>query len=140
MYNNNSYMNNNQFNGQYYPSYAPYLQPQKQMSAFSDVMYGTLAEASAYIVPPTKSFMFINRDNMEFYVKSADNMGNSTLETYKYSKAINNPTENISHDLGAFLSREEASNIFATKEDITNINARLEEISKKFNMEAKVNE
>ena len=137
---NNSYIGNSQYNGgQYYPSYTPYMQP-KQMSAFSDVMYGTLAEASAYIVPPTKSYMFINRDNMEFYVKSADNMGNSTLETYKYSKTINNPTENISHNLGVFLSREEASNVFATKEDITNINARLEEINKKFNMEAKINE
>ena len=130
---NNSYLGNNQYNaGQYYPSYTPYMQP-KQMSAFSDVMYGTLAEASAYIVPPTKSYMFINRDNMEFYVKSADNMGNSTLETYKYAKATNNPTENVSRDFGSFLSREEASSVFATKEDITNINARLEEINKKFN-------
>lgn len=65
------------------------MQPQQPMQPqeipFSDVRYGTLDEAKAYIVMPGKSAMFINRNLGEFYVKSANNMGEPLLETFKYS-------------------------------------------------------
>lgn len=135
MYNN--YLGNNQYAQQYYPNYMPnynYQQTPIQQDSPMELKFGTLDEAKAYIVPPTKSVMFIDKDKSEFYVKTADNMGKSVLEEYKYSKTINNPTETNSFNLDGFLKREEAS-LFATKEDIANINARLEEISKNFNVQ-----
>ena len=139
MYNNSYIGNQNQFQGQYYPNYTPsynYQQmPVQQESPFTDVRYGTIDEAKAYIVTPMKSVMFINRDKGEFYVKTADNMGKSTVEEYKYTKLENNPTESKSFDFEAYLKREEAKNVFATREDITNINLKLEEIKKQLNID-----
>ena len=97
MYGNN-YMGMNQY-GQYNPNYmqgyqAYQQQPLRQQPAqpvqnqdvpFSEVRYGTLDEAKAYIVMPTKSVMIINRGAGEFYIKTANSMGEPTLETFKYA-------------------------------------------------------
>ena len=64
----------------------PQPQAQPQEMPFSDVRYGTLDEAKAHIVMPGKAVMFINRNLGEFYVKSANQMGEPLLETFKYSK------------------------------------------------------
>lgn len=73
---------------------------QYQEVPFSEVRYGTIDEAKAYIVGPSKSVMFINRDTSEFYIKSADNMGKPSLETFKYSKSNSNSSQAVSGENG----------------------------------------
>lgn len=109
---NNSYLGNNQYGANTYNSYGSnlgqYQTPQymqrpmniqgQQQTQYADVPflyvgYGTLDEAKAYIVPPTKAVMFIDRDKSQFYIKSADNMGKPSLETFNYSNLDNKSTE-----------------------------------------------
>lgn len=70
----------------------PMVQPQQQIIQsqnqnndipFSEMHFGNLKEAEAYIVAPMKSVLFLNKAEGEIYVKSADNMGNPSFMTYK---------------------------------------------------------
>lgn len=141
---NNSYFGGNQYGtpnyntfGQSYGTYQPQVTQrpmatqQYQDIPFSDVMYGTFDEAKAYIVAPTKSVMFIDRDKSEFYVKSADNMGKSFLEPFKYSKLDENPTEpkQPEIDLSQFVKSSDLID-FVTKQDLATINEKLDTLSK----------
>lgn len=109
---NNNYMGYGQY-PQYNPNYMqgyqqfqqqrPMQQPiqqsqtqqplQNQEVPFSEVRYGTLDEAKAYLVMPNRAVMFINRGVGEFYIKSANSMGEPTLETYKYMTLADNVEE-----------------------------------------------
>ena len=143
MYNNNSYFGGNQFGtpnynsfGQNYGAYQPQpiqrpMATQYQDIPFSDVMYGTFDEAKAYIVAPTKSVMFIDRDKSEFYVKSSDNMGKSFLEGFKYSKIDENSpeTKQPEIDISLFVKSSDLVD-FVTKQDLATINEKLEALSK----------
>lgn len=132
MYNTNSYMGNMQYNPQPYASYGytgygyqpqmqnPVQKPtQPQDFPFSVVRFGTLDEAKAHIVPPSKAIMFIKSDFTELYVKSADSMGNPMLETFKCSRVNENPTlpQTPAIDTEIFAKREELKN-FVTADDI----------------------
>lgn len=154
-------MYNNPYNQYQTPNYNAYGQsynmyqsqpiqqrPMQQQSSmtppqdvpFSDVRFGTLDEAKAYIVPPMRSVMFINRNVGEFYIKTANNMGEPMLEVFKYSKVDNNPTPEVksefdpkdyvkSSDLADFLRKNDIKG-FVTQEDLRLINAKLEQLQK----------
>lgn len=139
MYNNNSYMG-----GSYYTPYPQGYQVyqnnnmiQRQMPQqpqdipFTVVRFGTLDEAKAHIVPPTKAVMFIKSDFTEIYVKSADNMGNPTLETFKCSRLTENPTEieTPKFDPKEFVKTSDLSD-FVTKQDLKDINVKLDHLQK----------
>ena len=152
----NSYLGNNQYGNQYYQGYGQTYNPYQnmQMNArptqstnlvqdvpFIEVRFGTLDEAKAYIVPPTKAVMFIDRDISQFYIKSADNMGKPTLESFKYSALTNNPNEDKSFkfdpsefvktgDLKDFLTRKDLED-FITKDDIKNLTIEMDKLKKK---------
>lgn len=118
------------------------VQPQVQDVPFTEVRFGTLDEAKAYIVPPTKSVMFINKDLDEFYVKSADNMGKPTLERFGYSKlddTDNAPKNNVGIDTSAFIKRDELKDI-ATKSDLVAINEKMSALESKINKANKISE
>lgn len=72
--------------------YSQYNQLQEQQNDII-VKYGTRKEAEPYIVPPMKSAMFLNNGDGEIYVKSTDNMGNSSFKVYKQVLLGNNTTE-----------------------------------------------
>lgn len=46
-------------------------------------------EAKAYIVNPNMRVMLLDRDKSVFYIKSADSLGTSTIEAFKYEKVTN---------------------------------------------------
>lgn len=146
------------------PYYQPYsqqgqqtVQPQQPMQyqevPFSEVRYGTIDEAKAYIVGPSKSVMFINRDTSEFYIKSADNMGKPSLETFKYSKSTSNSTQPVSgeidhteparerdmkdfvkrNELEPFLTAENAKD-FVKKSDIKALTDKIEVLQKQISI------
>ena len=139
MYNTNSYLGNMQYNPQGYNSYGynnyGMYQPQVQSQAqkpiqqqefpFSVVRFGTLDEAKAHIVPPSKAIMFIKSDFSEIYVKSADTMGNPALETFKCSRIDNYTADTISPvlDTKEFVKQGDLKE-FVTKKDIEGLCAR----------------
>lgn len=122
MYNNQFYPNT-QYGQPYnymYQNQMPQkpLQPQQEMP-FKEVRYGTIDEAKAHIVMPNQSVMFINRNIGEFYVKSANNMGEPLLETFKFEK-VDNLSENTQKadiDTNLFVKRDDLKDV-VTKEDL----------------------
>ena len=116
---------------------------------FNEVRFATLKEAEAYIVVPNTKVMFMDRDNSVFYIKSADSLGKSTLEGYKYTPMDNSPTESVSLDfdpkdfvktddlknyltkqyLDGFVTRNDIKD-FITKDDLKGIDARFDKLQK----------
>lgn len=154
----NSYLNNNQFGtqpfgtfnnfGAYVPPQVqrPMVAPQQNQAPFSEVRYGTLDEAKGHIVMPANSVMFINRNLGEIYIKSANNMGEPSLEIYTYAKKENsdtnnsfdssfNPQEFVKKDdikelLTGFIKNDDIKD-FATRKDFDKVIAQLQQIEKK---------
>lgn len=106
------------------------VQPQNNMP-FNDVRFATIEEAKAYIMLPNTKVMFMDRDNSVFYIKSADSLGKSTIEAFKYARIENNPNESVSHEidtkdfvkmedlkdyLKGFVTRDEFNDIFKKNE------------------------
>ena len=91
-YNNyNPYMANTQYYSPYGQTYQNVQMPQRQMQPmqteevpFNDIKFVTEDEARAYIVMPNAKVMLMDRDKSVFYIKSADSLGKSTLEGFKY--------------------------------------------------------
>lgn len=128
MYNNAYYGYNPQSYNQSY-GYMPQQAQQFQNNAFSKVIYGTLDEAKAYILTPNESIMIINKELGEFYVKTADVMGKSVLEGFKYSKIDNNATQSVSAEIDTkeFVKTSDLDK-FATKQELENIYQQLASI------------
>ena len=132
MINNNSYFGTTPFNNSYVPynsnlnqfQNSTYIPRQQQTQQYTDVPflfvgYGTLDEAKPYIVPPTKAVMFIDKVKNEFYIKSCDNTGNPSLETFKFTRVTDNPSEEVSSqiDTKEFVTKQDLS-LLPTKEDL----------------------
>lgn len=114
---------------------APAPQPvQNQEVPFSEVRYGTLDEAKAYIVMPSRAVMFINRGIGEFYIKSANSMGEPTLETYKYTSAekdfVVELEEKKEESKPSYVKKEDLKD-YATLDDLNRFEGTLTEINKK---------
>lgn len=114
--------------------------PQQQVMAvqdvpFNDVKFVTEDEAKAYIVMPNMKVMLMDRDKSVFYIKSADSMGKSTLEGFRYSKLEDNSqeTQNAQNDSKNWLTKDDLSNFitiddikeFSTKEETKEISTRI---------------
>ena len=85
-------------------------------------------DAEDYMILPNMRVMLIDRKNSIFYIKSADSLGITTNEAYKFSKLTNKSTESVSHeidtkdfvkmqDLKGYITREDLAN-FITKDDL----------------------
>jgi hypothetical protein len=125
-----------------------YMQP-TNTSPINDIKFVTADEAKAYIVMPNTKVMLMDRDKSVFYIKSADSLGKSTLEGYKYTPLDNTPSESVSpvldpkdfvktqdldnyltkDDLANFLTRNDAQN-FITRDDFKSIDAKLDKLQK----------
>ena len=113
------------------------IQPQSQNNdiPFSEIHFGNLKEAEAYIVAPMKSVCFVNNALGEIYVKSADGMGNPSFKTYKQVGVDNNPTNTqtlvvdplkcVTRDDLVGFARVEDLNVFANKKNVEEINSKL---------------
>lgn len=143
-------MYNNYF-GQYptyqnygqYPQYQP-LQQRPQMQPmvqqpveqqpkmpFSEVRYGTRAEAEARVVYPTESIMFIDKNLGEIYIKTANQMGEPTFEEFTFKRKDNEQTvaEQPKITTENFLTKEDAKD-FLKKGDLKTIDQKLDFLEK----------
>lgn len=94
-------------------------QQQNTEIPFSEIHFGTMKEAEAHIVAPMRSVLFFNRALNEIYIKSADNMGNPLLETFKKVGTEDKSSEVVlgEFDPKEFVKREDL-NALPTKEDL----------------------
>ena len=143
----NPYLNN-QYNGTYIPNYNYNQQvpmqrpmqttPQQQTAEdvpFNDIKFVTEDEAKGYILFPNTRVMLLDRDKSVFYIKTADSLGKSTLEGYKYTKLEDKSIESVSHEidtkdfvktqdmkdyLSNFITKDDMKN-FITKEEFDNV-------------------
>lgn len=153
MFNNNymGYSQYPQYNPNYMQGYQAFQQPiQRPMQPqpiqtnqeiiFSEVRYGTAEEAKAHLVPPNKAVMFINRNVGEFYIKSANGMGEPTFETFTYSKADVpvTPTTNTQEKLD-FIKREDLKD-YITFDDLNRFEEQIAQLDKKVNKALRLKE
>lgn len=144
---------NYSYNGyQYNPmGYQQYQQPQpmaqnimqQQVSdnPFAEAHFGTIKEAEGHIVAPNKSVAFYNSPLGEIYIKTADNMGNPSLITFK---RVNNQQETQTpqfdpnlfvkrDELGQFITKNDLGN-FTTKDDLKELYSKLDVLQRKMNI------
>lgn len=142
-------MYNNYF-GQY-PSYQNYMQPQyqpmqqrpqmqpmvqqqpvEQEMPFSEVRYGTRAEAEARVVYPNRSIMFIDKNLGEIYIKTANQMGEPSFQEFTFKAKESEkqePIEEVKIDTQNFLTKEDAKD-FLKKGDLKTIDEKLDFLEK----------
>ena len=154
-YNYNPYLNNQNY-GMYPQSYQQPITQQQMMqnqtsyqqtkydAPIQDIKFVTADEAKAYIVMPNTKVMLMDRDKSIFYIKSADSLGKSTLEGFKYSRLDESSNESVSPQfdtkdfvrkedlqsfLSGFLTREDVKD-FITKDELKGIDNKLENFQK----------
>ena len=124
--NYNSYLPPNIYgNGRFYNNYNPQPQQnynmQMQMNRQSDlpvqnIRFVNADEMKGYIVFPNTTEMLIDRDNKIVQLKSADQIGYSTVKTFKFEE-ISEPTKKMS------TNSENSNQIdlkeYVKKEDLT---------------------
>ena len=140
----NPYLNN-QYNGTYIPNYnynqqrpVQPMTPQPQTTEdvpFNDIKFVTEDEAKGYILFPNTRVMLLDRDKSVFYIKTADSLGKSTLEGYKYTRLEDKSSDNVSREidtkdfvktqdmkdyLSNFITKDDMKN-FITKEEFDNV-------------------
>lgn len=137
---NNSYGNGyypymyGQYGYQQYPQYQgtqsrqsaqQSQQPQQFDLPILDIKFVTSEEAKSYIVFPNTNVLLIDRQNKIAYLKSADNLGQSSMREFKYDEEI---SQNINKeqlnqtpiDTNIFVKKEELGELL-TNADINGI-------------------
>ena len=104
-----------------------------------EIKFVTSKEAEAYIVMPNSSSLLIDKQEGIAYLKSADNMGQSFMEIYHFSKnapqgqinAQETPKALNPIDLSSYITNEqlEGKN-YATREDLEKLSAKIDELRK----------
>lgn len=73
------------YTGYAYPNYGQrnYMQPQ-QPTAIQDIRFVTSEEAKGFIVMPNSKVLLIDKNSGIAHLKTADNMGQSTTQYFKF--------------------------------------------------------
>lgn len=156
-YPNMNYGSNFGYNGIYNPYQTNYqannfqgLQPQQNGSnqaisqqnqngvPIHEIRFVTKAEAEAYTLFPNRTALLIDSTNNMAYFKSSDNMGLSTMKSFKYSelggenKEAEEAVEKQEIDTSMFVKREELDfSNFITKDDFKKLIDKVDILQKK---------
>lgn len=106
-------VNNQNYNipNQYYGN----MMPANDMG-IQGVRFATRDEAKAYRLEPNQRVMLMDKDNSIFYIKSADALGQSTLETYEFKKVnpeaiVNNQNSEPKFDMENLVKKDDLNNL-----------------------------
>lgn len=94
-----------------------YTQP-----ATKSIYYASEEEIRAYILQPNNQIMAIDREKPFFYIKSADNLGRSTMSKYKFEEVRENAEIPPKND---YLTKEDLKG-FALKSDVEELKKLIE--------------
>lgn len=127
MYNNN-YNNFNRYGGYQQPAYPQQPMYQQQPVSIQDmpiqaVRFMNETEAKAYIVTPMQKELLVDREKGIAYLKSADNMGQSSCRIFKFEETNDTAPKQI--DTSIFLTKDESMN-FVSKKDFDALEEKIE--------------
>lgn len=148
-----SYLGSNGFYGPYQSIYQPnqFQSPQGQINSsqgqyvqqntndmpIQGVKFVTGDEAKGFMVLPNTRVMLMDRNNSIFYIKSANSLGESTLESFEFKK-IDGTKPNTSDtaqkeniDLEQFVKKDQLGNLVTTDKLEGEIKTVKDELSKK---------
>lgn len=111
----------------------PQAQPQQGIPLI-ETKFVTSEEAKAYIVMPNSASLLIDKANGVAFLKSANNMGQSFMESYEFKKLDGNaPKEEAKPqpqiDLSPYAKKEDLSG-YATKQDVRSLYEKLEQLQR----------
>lgn len=89
------------------------------------IQYATKTEMEALILPPNTQVMAMGKDGNVFYVKTADELGRSTMSIFDYVKQ----DENVSRETKEYLTKEDLKD-FATKKELESVLMQCKDIEK----------
>lgn len=139
----NNYTNPYGYNGYYGNAYQQNLMQQQQPQQMGimppqqaqqnqydipiqGVIFLTSDEAKAYIVPPNKRVMIMDRDKSVFYIKSADALGQSNTAVYKFEPLVEEQPkveiESQAINTEEFVKKDDIKE-FATAQDLQTLKA-----------------
>lgn len=122
-------------------TYAPPIQPRpmymsqqemEQPSPFNIVKFVNEKEANGYVLLPNQRALLMDTQNMKFWIKWTDSLGNSTVETYRFEKTDNSETAKDkvpAIDTSMFLTADSLKNV-ATKEELASLKETIAELKK----------
>ena len=70
-----------------------------------------IESAKSQVVPPNSTMWFMNTNEPIFYVKTADNLGVSTIKAYRFEEITSDTKETRSE----YVTKEEIENIIEAK-------------------------
>lgn len=97
-------LNNNYFGASQYPQ--GYTQPFNTQTYYqpaqpkpSPVSYASEEEVKGYFLSPNMQVFALDKEQPVFYIKTADNLGRSTLTKYRFEEIVENvqPQENVEY-------------------------------------------
>lgn len=131
MYNNN-FNNFNRYGGGYSQPMYQQQQVSTQDMPIQAIRFMNETEAKAYIVPLMQKELLVDRDKGVAYLKSADNMGQSSCRVFKFEET--NEVKPTQMDTSNFLTKDDSKN-FVSKKDFDELAQKIEglrsQISKK---------
>lgn len=128
------------------PSQMPQIQQQPQPPMptpmisempIQDIKFVNKAQAEAYIVFPNTKVMLIDKESGLVYVKTADNMGQTQTEYFRYDKVnadgspikAQEPTPQVNYD--DFVRKDQLGKLnFATAEQFETLSKKIEQIQR----------
>ena len=127
----------NNFGNTYVPPIQPrpmYMsQPEmEQASPFNIVKFVNEKEATGYVLLPNQRALLMDTQNMKFWIKWTDSLGNSTVETYRFEKTDNNDTakEKVpAIDTSMFLTADSLKNV-ATKDELASLKETIADLKR----------
>ena len=137
------YMGNNYYGANYQPNIMQNQMQAQQNNQYSvpieGVIFLTSDEAKAYIVPPNKRVMIMDRDKSIFYIKSADALGQSNTSAYRFEPLENAQPkieiETTTTDVQDYVKKDDIKG-FATTDDLASLKNELsqsmEDLKKSF--------
>lgn len=120
---------------------AQYQQQSTNDIPIQGVKFVTGDEAKAFIVMPNTRVLLMDKSNSIFYIKSADSLGQSTTETFRFEKVENNSLagekEKEQINLTEYAKKDDLSNLVTNdrlSEVETKLSKKLEELQKSINI------
>lgn len=103
--------------------YPQYQQPQPQAQQNVYAFVNGVEGAKSYQMQPSQTVMLLDSESPVAYLKTSNGMGQSTL---KYYRLVETSEEELR---GGFASQKQSAE-YATKEELSSLSKRVEELSK----------
>lgn len=103
------------YNNNFIPPYNNYSPYKQQQSTNTYAYVNGIEGAKGYQLYPNQTVLLMDSDNPIFYLKVANQLGQSTIRTFKFEEVLDTPTQNVE---------------YVTKADLNNLIERIQILEK----------